>query len=80
MAQCKDCESPVTWAEGPNGRMLPFDEPPPVVLGKRKPLPTGLTIWSIVGGFARRATTEDTRLHRELVTCHFDTCSERGPR
>lgn len=72
MANCKSCERPIIWAEGPNGKMMPFDEP---VRGFGAKPPDG--DWIIAGGKARRATDEDRRLHRERLTSHFATCPDR---
>lgn len=76
MATCNDCENTITWAEA-NGRHMPFDEPPPMILGKRKPLPAGVDRWVVINGRARRADAQDEKLHREMVTCHWETCSAR---
>lgn len=73
MAACKSCELPIIWAEGPNGKMMPFDEP---VRGfGPEPVPTDGD-WVVVNGKARRATAEDRRLHRERLACHFVTCPD----
>jgi hypothetical protein len=69
MAACKSCERSIIWAEGPNGKMMPFDEPPRG-LGAKPPDGD----WVVINGKARRATEEDRRLHRERLTCHFATC------
>lgn len=71
MASCKSCERPIVWAEGPNGKKMPFDEPPRGFGGNW----TGGN-WVVVAGKARLATEEDRRLHRDRLTCHFATCPD----
>lgn len=69
MAVCRDCEKYITWAENPNGKNLPFDSQPVKTSQHR--------LYTIVKGKAKWATDEDRRLHREMYTCHFDTCQGR---
>jgi len=69
MAFCRTCEREIRWAEGPNGKMMPFDEPP---RGFGAKPPDG--DWVVVNGKARRATEEDRKLQRERFTCHFANC------
>lgn len=75
MALCKFCERSITWADGPSGRPMAFDDPEPTVLGKTPRTVPGAD-WVIVAGKARHATAEDRKLHRQMLVCHFDVCEK----
>jgi hypothetical protein len=82
MATCKDCDQDIIWSETGNTKKIALDAKP---VKKTDPRFAGSNIWKayvlLPGGelgLARRGTEEDRRLHRDLYTCHWDTCTERG--
>lgn len=67
MATCKTCEAPIVWAIWETtGKPHPVDA---------KSVATGDLV--IVNGKVRKATAQDTKLHRDRYTSHWDTCPDR---
>lgn len=74
MANCKDCEDEIVWADL-DGKNVPFDE-------EYIPHNPDFNLWKglyvITNGKAQLATEEDVQLRQGLFSCHFDTCRERS--
>jgi len=74
MAQCRDCEFDIVWADR-DGKAVPFDERP---LRRSADVLAQNKAYVLINGKAKRATQDDLRLHRDLHTCHFDTCTSKS--
>lgn len=72
MATCRNCGAPIewrTWAK--SGKPCPLDP-------EGTPIANGIKRLVSISGSVRFFEEQDSKLHREVRSCHFDTCPERS--
>lgn len=80
MAQCRDCNQEITWAETKNGKNISLeavDSKKVTADGYDRLWSNGYRVHTTVRGKSELANPSDLKLFRPLFLCHFETCSAR---